>query len=139
MIGHANPVGGFAYWISPITSWYDLFRDPIHLILYTAFMVTTCGLFARMWIDISGNSARDLSRQLSEKDMQIKGMREDSMTKYLNHYIPTAAALGGVCIALLAVFADFIGAIGSGAGVIIAITIIYQMFEIFARERENIP
>lgn len=96
-------------------------------------------MFAKKWADISGNSAKDLSRQLNEKDMVIKGLREDMMSRYLNMYIPTAATLGGVCIALLAVLADFFGAIGSGPGVIVAITIIYQMFELFARERENIP
>lgn len=47
------------------------------------------------------------------------------MKNYLNMYIPTAAALGGVCVALLSLFADLIGAIGSGTGVLIAITIIY--------------
>ena len=61
------------------------------------------------------------------------------MMKYLNMYIPTAAALGGICVAALSIFADFTGAIGSGTGLLIAITIIYQMFEVFARERENIP
>lgn len=29
-------------------------------------------------------------------------------------YIPVAAALGGVCIGMLTIFADFMGAIGSG-------------------------
>ena len=40
--------------------------------------------------------------------------REKSMTRQLNRYIPTAAALGGMCVGILTVFADMIGAIGSG-------------------------
>lgn len=49
--------------------------------------------------------------------------------KKLNSYIPIAAASGGVCVAGLAVLADFLGAIGSGTGLLLAITIIYQYFE----------
>ena len=44
-------------------------------------------------------------------------------------YIPTAAALGGCCIGILTMFADFLGAIGSGTGILLAVTIIYNMWE----------
>tara|TARA_B110000285_G_C15077068_1_gene591363 strand:- start:107 stop:322 length:216 start_codon:yes stop_codon:yes gene_type:complete len=64
-------------------------------------------------------------------------MREDSMVKYLNRYIPTAAAFGGVCIGALSIFADFMGAIGSGTGILLAVTIIYQYFEQIAKEKEK--
>ena len=53
------------------------------------------------------------------------------MYKELNRYIPTAAAFGGLCIGALSVTADFMGAIGSGTGILLAVTIIYQYFEIF--------
>jgi len=64
--------------------------------------------------------------------MVIRGHRQDSMLKQLYRYIPTAAAFGGLCIGLLSVFADFMGAIGSGTGILMAVGIIYQYFEIFA-------
>merc|ERR1712107_534835 len=53
----------------------------------------------------------------------------------LNRYIPTAAAFGGLCIGALSVLADFMGAIGSGTGILLAVTIIYQYFEMFVREQ----
>jgi hypothetical protein len=52
----------------------------------------------------------------------------------LNTYIPTAAAFGGVCIDALTVLADFMGAIGSGIGILLVVTIIYQYFETFEKE-----
>jgi protein transport protein SEC61 subunit alpha len=52
--------------------------------------------------------------------------------KQLYRYIPTAAAFGGLCIGALSVMADFMGAIGSGTGILLAVTIIYQYFELFA-------
>lgn len=59
------------------------------------------------------------------------------MVRYLNRYIPTAAAFGGVCIGALSIFADFMGAIGSGTGILLAVTIIYQYFEQIAKEKER--
>ena len=69
--------------------------------------------------------------------MIIEGMREESMVRYLNRYIPIAAAFGGMCIGALSIFADFMGAIGSGTGILLAVTIIYQYFEITAKEKEK--
>ena len=56
----------------------------------------SCALFSKIWIDISGSSARDVAKQLMDQDMIIEGMREESMVRYLNRYIPTAAAFGGM-------------------------------------------
>jgi hypothetical protein len=53
----------------------------------------------------------------------------------LNRYIPTAAAFCGVCIDALTVLADFMGAIGSGIGILLVVTIICQYFETFEKER----
>lgn len=54
-----------------------------------------------------------------------------------SRYIPTAAAFGGLCIGGLSVMADFLGAIGSGTGILLAVTIIYQYFEIFVKEQSE--
>jgi preprotein translocase subunit SecY len=40
--------------------------------------------------------------------------------------VPTAAALGGAILGLLSVAADLMGAIGSGIGILMAVTIIYS-------------
>lgn len=53
-----------------------------------------------------------------------------SLKKELNRYIPTAAAFGGMCIGALTIVADFMGAIGSGTGILLAVTIIYQYYEV---------
>lgn len=59
------------------------------------------------------------------------------MVYELNRYIPTAAAFGGICVGALSVFADFIGAIGSGTGLLLAVGIIQQYYETFAKEHES--
>jgi len=129
MAGHSAPIGGLAYYISPPQSITSIMSDPIHAVIYTTFVITSCAFFSRIWIDVSGSSSRDVARQLMDQELVIDGMREESMVRYLNRYIPTAAAFGGCCIGALSIFADFMGAIGSGTGILLAVTIIYQYFE----------
>ena len=57
--------------------------------------------------------------------MVMAGHREGSMYKELKRVVPTAAALGGAILGLLSVVADLMGAIGSGTGILMAVTIIY--------------
>jgi len=138
MAGHSAPVGGLAYYISPPRDWVDIQRDPFHFLFYSIFVMGSCAFLSRIWIDISGSAPRDVVRQLMEQDMVIDGgLREESMTRYLSRYITTAAAFGGVCIGALCIFADFMGAIGSGTGIMLAVTIIYQYFETIAKEKDR--
>ena len=56
------------------------------------------------------------------------------MYKELKRVIPTAAAFGGAMIGALSVASDMMGALGSGTGILLAVTIIYGYFEIAAKE-----
>merc|ERR1712166_1589970 len=120
--GGARPIGGLAYYISPPSNF---------------LVMCSCAFFSRLWIDISGQSARDIMKQLMEQELMIEGWREQSMVKKLSRYINTAAAFGGICIGALCIFADFMGAIGSGTGILLAVTIIYQYFEQISKENQK--
>jgi len=128
------PVAGLVYYLSPPTSVSELLRDPIHTIVYLAFVLSSCALFSKTWIEVSGSSPKDVFKQFKDQQMMMKGHRDSSLKKQLYRYIPTAAAFGGLCIGALSVLADFMGAIGSGTGILLAVTIIYQYFELFAKE-----
>ena len=69
--------------------------------------------------------------------MVMPGHRDSNLQRELNRYISTAAAFGGMCIGALTVTADMMGAIGSGTGILLAVTIIYQYFETFEKERPS--
>ncbi|KAI8588491.1 translocon subunit [Geranomyces variabilis] len=128
---------GLAYYISPPHSLSKALVDPIHFVIYVTFMLTACALFSKTWIEVSGSSPRDVARQLKEQQLVMRGHREGSMYKELKRIIPTAAAFGGLCIGALSVSADLLGAIGSGTGILLAVTIIYQYFEIFLKEQHE--
>ncbi|KAH3759140.1 protein transport protein SEC61 alpha subunit [Pelomyxa schiedti] len=132
--GQSVPVGGLAYYLSPPNSMYAFLTDPLHGIVYVTFVLTTCAVFSKTWIEVSGSSAADVAKDLRDKRMTLAGYRDTSMEKRLNRYIPTAAALGGLCIGALSVTADFMGAIGSGTGILLAVTTIHQYIEIFNKE-----
>jgi len=131
------PIVGLCYYLSPPETIGHIITDPIHAIIYIIFMLGSCAFLSKTWIDVSGSSAKDVARQLRDQQMLMRGHREKSMVHELNRYIPTAAAFGGLCIGALSVLADFLGAIGSGTGILLAVTIIYQYFEIFVKEQSE--
>jgi len=137
-LGASIPVGGVAYYISAPHSLSDAAVDPIRTLCYVFFILSTCALFSKTWIQVSGQSAKDVAKQLKDQGMVFVGQRDQmsDTVKKLNRYIPTAAAFGGLCIGALSIIADFLGAIGSGTGILLAVTIIYQYYEQFAKEQE---
>ena len=136
--GNSVPVSGLAYYISPPHTIADIMRDPIHTVFYLAFILISCAVFSKTWIEVSGQSPKDVAKQLTDQGMVLKGHRQNSTIHELNRYIPAAAAFGGMCIGLLSVIADFMGAIGSGTGILLAVTIIYQYYEAFEKANSDI-
>jgi len=132
-----RPVGGLAYYVWPPQNLSEFADDPIHVLMYIAFTLTACALFSKTWIYVSGTSGPDVAKQLLEAKVILPGHRNDKIVKELNRYIPTAASFGGMCIGALTVVADLMGAIGSGTGILLAVTTIYQYHEIIKRETPN--
>jgi len=64
MAGNAAPIGGLAYYISPPRDFVHIQRDPLHFLFYSLFVMGSCAILSRIWIDISGQSPKDVSRQL---------------------------------------------------------------------------
>lgn len=126
------PIGGLAYYLSPPSSFRNFLYDPLHAIIYVVFVLATCAIFSKTWIEVSGSSVKDVARQFNEQHIIIPGHRDPA--KKLNNYIPIAAAFGGLCIGILSVAADFMGAIGSGTGILLAVSTIIQFQETFQKE-----
>ncbi|CAN9464698.1 unnamed protein product [Alternaria alternata] len=104
---------GVAYYI--IT---EALSDPLKTAIFIVYMLVACAVFSKTWIE----------------GLVMAGHREESMYKELKRVIPTAAAFGGACIGALSVGSDLLGALGSGTGILLAVTIIYGYFEIAAKE-----
>ncbi|KAJ0881153.1 putative SecY/SEC61-alpha family, SecY domain superfamily protein [Helianthus annuus] len=46
-----------------------------HALFYLVFMLTTCALFSKAWIEVPGSFARDVAKQLKEQQMVMLGHR----------------------------------------------------------------
>ena len=96
-----------------------------------------CAEFSRFWIELSGQAPRDLARKLVNQDMTIGDMRYEELTNYLSRFIRPAAILGGALLGAMCVCADIINPMASGTGIVLAISIVYQYFELLAQEKER--
>lgn len=70
--GQMHPVGGLVYYISPPHSLMEVVANPLHALVYVAFMLSACALFSKTWIEVSGSSASDVAKQLREQGMFIQ-------------------------------------------------------------------
>jgi len=138
--GQLAPVGGLMYYLSPPKSILEAFKFPVHTVFYVAFMLGSCALFSKIWIEVSGSSAKDVANMLRSQQMRVTAVTRDdpkAMQHALNRYIPIAAMFGGMCIGLLTIAADLLGAVGTGTGILLAVTIVYQFFETIDKERSQ--
>lgn len=56
------------------------------------------------------------------------------MERLLKRYIGPLTVMGGIAIGLLASVADLTGAIGTGTGILLAVMIIYKIYEEIAKQ-----
>nr|MDO8098016.1 preprotein translocase subunit SecY [Candidatus Njordarchaeota archaeon] len=132
-----RPSGGLVYYITPPRDILAVVNSPIQAIVYLLLMVVLCAGFSKIWVELSGIAPRDIAEQLHSAGMQIPGFRRSPviMEQVLTRYIPVVALLGGMIVGLLAVVADFFGALGTGMGVLLAVGIIYQLYQTIAQEQ----
>ncbi|EWG94582.1 Sec61p, partial [Saccharomyces cerevisiae R103] len=120
--GPQMALSGLAYYIQPLMSLSEALLDPIKTIVYITFVLGSCAVFSKTWIEISGTSPRDIAKQFKDQGMVINGKRETSIYRELKKIIPTAAAFGGATIGALSVGSDLLGTLGSGASILMATT-----------------
>jgi len=52
--------------LSPPRDLSDIIKDPIQVLVYSCFVMAACGLFARYWVDISGESSKDIAKKFKD-------------------------------------------------------------------------
>jgi protein transport protein SEC61 subunit alpha len=89
---------------------------------------------ARGWIEVTNSGSREVAKNLKEYNLTMRGYRDTTVVAVLDRYIPTTAALGGFAVGALTLLADGLGCIGSGSSLVLAVTIMYQYFEMIVKE-----
>ncbi len=132
-----EPSSGLAYYVVSPRNLENVMNDPVRALVYAGLMMAICVFFSATWIEVGGMDARTVSQQLVDSGMQIEGFRRSyaPIQQVLSRYIPTVTILGGLVVGAIAAFADFLGAFGSGMGILLSIGIIQQYYQILAQER----
>ncbi|MHA2600574.1 MAG: preprotein translocase subunit SecY [Candidatus Thorarchaeota archaeon SMTZ1-83] len=131
---------GLSRYVTPPQGLFALFLEEdglIHVFVYAALMILLCWGFSKVWVDISGIAPRDVSRQLLNSGYIVPGFRrsEKVLERLLDRYIPIVASLGGFLVGILAAAADVAGALASGTGILLMVSIIKQYYEQIAKEQ----
>jgi preprotein translocase subunit SecY len=112
-------------------------EDPMHAIGYILILTLLSIIFAIAWVNTSGMDARSQAENLVRSGIQIPGFRSSVQVieSMLNRYIPTLTWFSGLIVGLLAAFADILGALGTGMGILLAVGIVNQFYQILAAQR----
>lgn len=132
-----EPKQGLAYYVVSPRNLENVMSDPVRAMVYAGLMMAICVFFSMTWIEVGGMDSRTVAKQLVDSGMQIEGFRRSyaPIEQVLSRYIPTVTILGGLVVGAIASFADFLGAFGSGMGILLSIGIIQQYYQILAQER----
>jgi len=132
-----QPLGGLAYFVTPPHSIQSVAAEPIRAAVYLAILVVFCAVFSLIWLEVGGLGPERVAQQLMDSGMQIPGYRRSGrpIESILKRYIPVVTILGGIIVGLVAGISDFLGVFGSGTGILLAVGIIYQYYELLMRER----
>lgn len=136
MGGQLIPKSGIIYLITPPLGIDQLVADPFRAVFYLIIFIGLCIMLGRVWVEVSGLAPRDIAGQIIDSQMQVPGFRssERIIERILKRYIPTLIIINGILIAVLSFFADSLGALTSGTGLLISIGIIHQYGETLAKE-----
>ncbi|MEM2932777.1 MAG: preprotein translocase subunit SecY [Candidatus Pacearchaeota archaeon] len=145
--GHATFLGGFnsqgqavsglAFWLSSPPIIEAIIRgafQPIMLLqafVYLLFLVGASILFSIFWVQTSGMDARSVAEQMVASGLRIPGFRTDPriIELILARYIMPLAVMGGATVGLLAGFADLLGALVRGTGLLLSVMIVHRLYQ----------
>ncbi|MBU1204988.1 MAG: preprotein translocase subunit SecY [Nanoarchaeota archaeon] len=136
------PYSGLITWlyspdiVSKIIKGSVVSADFAHALVYMLFMILGCVIFSIFWAQTAGMDARSQARQIMSSGLQIPGFRKDQriLEHLLNRYIHPLTIMGAIAIGFLASLADLTGALSSGTGILLAVMIIYRLYEEISKQ-----
>jgi protein transport protein SEC61 subunit alpha len=132
-----TPTGGLAYYVTAPRSLAQVGADPLRALVFVGIMVAFAVVFSITWLEVGGLGPSTVAQQLVDSGMQIPGFRRSgkSIELILKRYIPVVTILGGAIIGLIASVAEFFGVFGTGMGILLAVGILYQYYQLLVQEQ----
>ena len=151
-LGHSTFLGGFsngqaisglAFWLSSPAPLVDAIitrsvgllytlQAFSHVLFYTIFSI----LFSFFWVQTSGMDARSQAKKIVSSGMSMPGFRKDErvLESILKRYVSPLTIMGGAAIGILASVANLLGALVGGTAILLAIMILYQLYQNVAQQ-----
>lgn len=140
-----QPSSGFVYWVQPTNLVRTIvqqntifvgFEPYLQAFFYISFLMIGAMVFSIFWVQTAGMDARSQAKQMMSSGLQIPGFRRDErvLERLLNRYIWPLTIMGGLAVGFLAGFADITGTLSSGTGILLAVMIIYKLYEEISKQ-----
>jgi len=138
----STPVSGFVYWVSAPRIVQNIIQGSfsgdmvIRAVLYALLFMIGSVIFSVFWMQTAGMDAKSQAKQIMSSGLQIPGFRRDErvLEKILSRYIWPLTIVGGAAVGLLAALADLTGALSNGTGILLAVMIVYKLYEEIAKQ-----
>jgi preprotein translocase subunit SecY len=139
---NGQPVAGISYWIHStplltaiITKSFSstmILQGIGHVLFYMIFAV----IFSYFWVLTSGMDAASQAKNILNSGLTIPGFRKDErvLESILKRYVGPLTIMGGAAIGLLASVANILGALVGGTAILLAIMILYQLYQNIAQQ-----
>jgi preprotein translocase subunit SecY len=138
-------IGGFVSWLNGPNIVKSIIeqktfiigsRPYLQALVYITFMIAGAILFSIFWVQTAGMDARSQAKQMMSSGLQIPGFRKDQrvLERLLNRYIWPLTIMGAATVGFLAATADLTGALSRGTGILLAVMIIYKLYEEIAKQ-----
>ncbi len=137
-----SPVSGIVYWVNAPDVVQSIIKGSFSFsiigqaLTYTLLMIIGAVIFSIFWMQSANMDARSQAKQIMKSGLQIPGFRRDErvLEKILGRYIWPLTIVGGAAVGLLAAVADLTGALSRGTGILLAVMIIYKLYEEIAKQ-----
>jgi preprotein translocase subunit SecY len=140
-----QPSSGFIFWVQPINLVRLILQQQtlfigmtpyLQALFYVLFLMIGAMIFSMFWVQTAGMDARSQAKQMMGSGLQIPGFRRDErvLERLLKRYIGPLTIMGGLSVGFLAGFADVTGTLSSGTGILLAVMIIYKLYEEIAKQ-----
>ncbi len=137
-----SPVSGLVYWLAPPNILDAVIQGSFNATMlgqaavYTLVFMAGSVVFSIFWMQTANMDAASQAKQIMSSGLQIPGFRRDErvLEKILSRYIWPLTIVGGAAVGLLAALADLTGALSNGTGILLAVMIVYKLYEEIAKQ-----
>ena len=137
-----TPISGLVYWVNAPDLIQNIIKGSFTLtmvgqaLVYVSIFIIGSVIFAIFWMQTANMDARSQAKQIMASGLQIAGFRRDErvLEKILSRYIWPLTIVGGASVGMLAALADLTGALSQGTGILLAVMIVYKLYEEIAKQ-----